>query len=215
MKEFQLTANIRHELGTGASRRMRRANQIPAILYGTKKESIPLFLDAHEFNKQLEDQAFGSSIITLNLENAKEPVILKALQRHPVRSRHILHIDFMRVSASEQLQIRVPIHFINEEKCMGKKAGGIVNRLLQELEIACLPKDLPEAITIDMSSMQLGQTLHLSDLTVPEGITLTALTHGQDQTVITISSPRDSAEGGEGQEGAENPDQGSETRASG
>nr|VFK23421.1 MAG: large subunit ribosomal protein L25 [Candidatus Kentron sp. LFY] len=193
MKEFELTANIRHEMGTGASRRMRRGNRIPAILYGAKKDAIPLFLDTNELGKQLENESFGSRVITLNVENAKESVVLKAIQRHPASSR-VLHVDFQRVSETRQLQLRVPLHFVNEDKCIGKKEGGMISHLLPDVEITCLPRNLPEAISVDMSKIQLGETLHLSDLTVPENVTLTALSHDLDQAVATVSAPRDSIE---------------------
>nr|VFK36360.1 MAG: large subunit ribosomal protein L25 [Candidatus Kentron sp. SD]VFK38558.1 MAG: large subunit ribosomal protein L25 [Candidatus Kentron sp. SD]VFK78644.1 MAG: large subunit ribosomal protein L25 [Candidatus Kentron sp. SD] len=214
MKKFELTANVRYEMGTGASRRMRRGNRIPAILYGAKKNAIPLSLDGNEFGKQLEDESFGSRVITVNVENAKEPVVLKAVQRHPANSR-ILHVDFQRVSESRELQLRIPVHFINEDKCPGKKAGGIISHLFPEVEVICLPKDLPEAISVDMSEIQLGQTLHLSDLVVPEGVTLTALSHDLDQAVVTISAPRDSMEEEDTSEAEETPTEGSEAAPSG
>nr|VFK60273.1 MAG: large subunit ribosomal protein L25 [Candidatus Kentron sp. UNK]VFK68394.1 MAG: large subunit ribosomal protein L25 [Candidatus Kentron sp. UNK] len=191
MKDFELTANIRHEIGTGASRRMRGGNRIPGILYGAKKDAIPLSLDTNEFKKQLEDESFGSRVITLNMESGEESVVLKALQRHPANSR-ILHVDFQRVSATTQIQLRIPLHFINEDKCIGKKKGGVINYLVPEVEVSCLPKDLPEAISVDMSEVEIGQTLHLSDLIVSENVTLVALSHDMNQGVVTISAQHDS-----------------------
>nr|VFJ62813.1 MAG: LSU ribosomal protein L25P [Candidatus Kentron sp. FW]VFJ68765.1 MAG: LSU ribosomal protein L25P [Candidatus Kentron sp. FW] len=193
MKELELTASIRHEMGTGASRRMRRGNRIPAILYGEKKDVVPLSLDANTLKKQMENESFGSRIITLNVENAKESAVLKEIQRHPSSSR-VLHVDFQRVSETSQIQLNIPLHLINEDTCVGKRAGGVINRLLVEVEVSCLPKDLPEAIPIDIANMEIGQTLHLSDLVVPEGVTLTALSHDMDQGVVTISAPYVSAE---------------------
>jgi len=213
MKEFQLIANIRHEMGTGASRRMRRGNRIPAILYGAGKGVIPLFLDTHEFGKQLENESFGFHIITLDVEGTKESVVLKAIQRHPANSR-ILHVDFQRISQASQLQLRIPLHFINEDTCVGKRVGGVINHLLIEVDVSCLPKDLPEAISVDMSKLQLGQTLHLSDLVIPEGVTLTALSHDMDQAVVTISAPHDSVEEEEIMESEEKSDESSEAKSS-
>nr|VFK56993.1 MAG: large subunit ribosomal protein L25 [Candidatus Kentron sp. TUN] len=215
MNEFELTASIRHEMGTGASRRMRRSNRIPAILYGAEKDAIPLTFNTNEFGKQLENESFGSRIITLNVEDTKESAVLKAIQRHPGNAR-ILHVDFQRISQTSLLQLSIPIHFINEDICTGKREGGVINHLLIEAEVSCLPKDLPEAIPIDMSKMQIGQTLHLSDLVVPEGVTLTALSHDQDQAVATVSAPHTSMEEEEKEtlETEEKPAEGSESTPS-
>nr|VFK47917.1 MAG: LSU ribosomal protein L25P [Candidatus Kentron sp. TC]VFK60298.1 MAG: large subunit ribosomal protein L25 [Candidatus Kentron sp. TC] len=206
MKEFELTANIRHETGTGASRRMRGSNRIPAILYGAKKDAIPLSLDTNAFKKQLENESFGSRVITLNIGDEEESVVLKALQRHPANSR-ILHVDFQRISEATRIQLRIPLHFINEDKCVGKKKGGVISYLLTEVEVTCLPKDLPEAISVDMSEVEIGQTLHLSDLAVSENVTLVALSHDMDQGVVTISAQHDSMDEEETSETEEKPEE--------
>jgi len=189
MKEFELTADIRDELGSRASRRMRRDNRIPAVLYGAKKDTISLFLDANELNKKLENESFGSRVLTLGLQNQKEAVVLRTLQRHPVNSR-VIHVDFQRVSATQQLQLRVPLRFINEEHSAAKRMGAVFSRLITEVEVVCLPKDLPEAISVDISEVEIGQTMHLSELTPPEGVTFTALSQGMDQGMISVSASR-------------------------
>nr|VFK05707.1 MAG: large subunit ribosomal protein L25 [Candidatus Kentron sp. H]VFK06366.1 MAG: large subunit ribosomal protein L25 [Candidatus Kentron sp. H]VFK09695.1 MAG: large subunit ribosomal protein L25 [Candidatus Kentron sp. H] len=193
MKKFELVANIRNEMGSRASRRMRRGNNIPAVLYGTKKSSIPLSINANELNKKLENKSFGCHILSLNIKEQKESAILKAIQRHPVNSQ-VIHLDFQRVSETQQIQLHVPLHFINEDVSPAKRAGGVINHLITEVEVVCLPKDLPEAIAVDMSEIQLGQNLHLSELTLPEGIMLTALSHGMNQTVGAVSARRGASE---------------------
>ncbi|MBT8420599.1 MAG: 50S ribosomal protein L25/general stress protein Ctc [Gammaproteobacteria bacterium] len=190
MKEFEINANIRNETGSRASRRMRRGNNVPAVLYGAKKDPVSLFVDANELKKKLDNESFGFSILSLNVEDKKEPAILKAVQRHPVSSR-IVHLDFQRISEASQIQLRIPLHFINEEASPAKQMGLGINRLITEVEISCLPRDLPEAIIVDMSNMAPGQNLHLSELILPEGAVLTALSHGTDQAVATVFTPRE------------------------
>ncbi|VFN02985.1 MAG: LSU ribosomal protein L25P [Candidatus Kentron sp. G] len=205
MKEFELTANIREEIGSRVSRRMRRANSIPAVLYGAKKSSLSLSVDSNELKKKLENESFSAHILNLNVKGQKEPAILKAIQRHPVNSQ-VIHLDFQRVSESQQIQLRIPIHFVNEDISPAKKRGALINHLITEVDVSCLPRDLPEAITVDVSGIQLGQSLHLSELTLPEGISLVSLSHGADQPVATVSMPRDipeSTDTGEIEEGQE------------
>jgi large subunit ribosomal protein L25 len=193
MNEFELTAEIRSAKGSRASRRMRRANTIPAILYGAKKDSLPLSVNAHELKKKLDSESFSSHILSLNVENRKEPAILKAIQRHPVSSQ-VIHLDFQRISEDQKIQLSVPLHFIDEDVSPTKKMGGVISHSITEVEITCLPKDLPESIAVDMSRMQPGKNLHLSELTPPKGIVLTALAHGVDQTVASASIPRGASE---------------------
>lgn len=189
MNEFELTTSIRDESGSRASRRMRRRNTIPAVLYGAKKDPVSLSINANELNKKLENESFGSHILSLHVGDRKESAILKAVQRHPVSSQ-VIHLDFQRVSETRRIQLRIPLHFVNENLSPAKQAGGVISHLITEVEVICLPRDLPEAIIVDVSKMQLGQTLHLSELTLPEGIVLTALSHGMDQAVAVVSIPR-------------------------
>lgn len=191
MNEFELVAEARAELGSRASRRLRRLGKTPAILYGAGKDPVPLLLDEKEIKKQLENETFYSHVLTLRLGATEEQAVLKTLQRHP-RSSAVLHMDFQRVRASETITMHVPLHFINEERCPGKRAGGIISHLLIEAEVSCLPKDLPEFIEVDMGSVELGQSVHLSDLTLPAGVEFLALTAGreQDPAVVTVQPPR-------------------------
>jgi large subunit ribosomal protein L25 len=191
MNEFELVAEARAELGSRASRRLRRLGKTPAILYGAGKDPVPLLLDEKDIKKQLENETFYSHVLTLRLGATEEQAVLKTLQRHP-RSSAVLHMDFQRVRASETITMHVPLHFINEERCPGKRAGGIISHLLIEAEVSCLPKDLPEFIEVDMGSVELGQSVHLSDLTLPAGVEFLAFTAGreQDPAVVTVQPPR-------------------------
>lgn len=202
MNEFELVAEARAELGSRASRRLRRRGKTPAILYGADKDPVPLLLEEKEVKKQLENEAVYSHVLTLRLGAAEEQAVLKALQRHP-RSSAILHMDFQRVRASETIAMHVPLHFVNEDRCPGKRAGGIISHLLIEAEVSCLPKDLPEFIEVDMATVELGQSVHLSELTLPEGVEFVALSAGreQDLAIVTVQPPRGLA--AEADEGAE------------
>lgn len=202
MNEFELVAEARAELGTRASRRLRRLGKTPAILYGADKAPMPLLLEEKIVKKQLENEAFYSHVLTLRVGPTEEQAVLKTLQRHP-RSAAILHMDFQRVRASETITVHVPLHFVNEDRCPGKRAGGIISHLLIEVEVSCLPKYLPEFIEVDMANVEVGQSVHLSDLSLPEGVELVALAAGreQDAAVVSVQPPRGMAAGAE--EGAE------------
>lgn len=198
---FELNCSVRTEQGKGASRRLRRLNnQIPAILYGGGKEPVSLTIRHDDIFHATENEAFFSHIITLNIDNTKEKAVIKDLQRHPAKP-FIVHADFLRVKENEAIVVNVPIHFINEEKCVGVKLhGGNILKTLTEIEVSCLPKDLPEYIEVDMLNVDVGDTVHLSDVTLPEGVTSVALTHGEDSdlSVAIVQQPRggdDSAAG--------------------
>lgn len=206
MNPFELVAEARVDLGSRAARRLRRLGKTPAILYGGGKDPVPLLLQEKDVKKQLENEAFYSRVLTLRLGSVEEPAVLKALQRHP-RSNSLLHIDFQRVQALETIAMRVPLHFVNEDGCPGKRAGGIISHLVIEAEVSCLPKDLPEFIEVDMANVQLGQSVHLSEISLPAGVVFVALAAGreQDPAVVTVQPPRGlSTEAGAGVEpGAE------------
>lgn len=196
--EFELDASVRTDTGKGASRRLRRLhNAVPAVLYGADKEPVPLTIDHDAILHATENEAFFSHIITLNVGKKKERAVIKDLQRHPARPA-ILHADFLRVSEGSAIQVRVPLHFVNEEKCVGvKTGGGRILKSMTEIEVTCLPKDLPEFIEVDMLEVELGHTLHLSDIGLPEGVSSVALSHGteSDHSVATVQPPRGGAEG--------------------
>ena len=180
MQEYEIIAEPRTDVGKGASRRLRRSGKLPGIIYGTDKEAISITLDHNLLNHQLENEAFYSHILSLKIGNEEVKAVLKDLQRHPYKAS-ILHVDFLRVSESEEITMRVPIHFINEAQCIGvKQEGGVISHILSELEITCLPKNLPEYIEVDMLEVKLGEAVHLSDLKLPEGVEIYALTHGGD-----------------------------------
>ncbi len=192
MQLFEINAEPRGDVGKGASRRLRRDGKLPGVVYGSKKDAMPITLKQNDVLHQLENEAFYSSILTLNISSQKEQVILKDLQRHPYKLT-LLHIDFQRIDEKEKLTIRIPIHFINESKCIGvKQGGGVISRIMNELEISCLPKDLPEFIEVDMENIDLGDTVHLGDLKLPEGVESYALIHGgdPDQPIVTVHLPK-------------------------
>jgi len=210
-EEFELNCTVRSDLGKGASRRLRRLNEsIPAVLYGGGKDAVSLTIAHKDIAKATANQAFFSHIITLNVGSKKEKAVIKALQRHPAKP-FILHADFLRVSDKQAITVKVPIHFLNEEKCIGVKlSGGNILKTLNEIEVSCLPKDLPEYIEVDMLEIDLGESVHLSDITLPENVISVALSHGEgsDLSVAIVQAPKGSADEdeqeaveGEGEEG--------------
>lgn len=186
--EYELNAEIRSDVGKGASRRLRRlADKVPAILYGAGKEPLMLTLTHKDFIKSLENEAFYSHVITIKHENGEDQAILKDLQRHPAKIK-ILHADFLRVSMDVAIQVKVPLHFLNEESCVGVKlGGGRISHAMTELEISCLPGDLPEFIEIDMENYDLGSHIHISDIKLPAGIESVALSYGEDHDLQVAS----------------------------
>ena len=192
MNEFELVAEARTDVGKGASRRLRRDGKLPGIVYGTGKEASMITLQHNTVMHNLEHEAFYSQILSLKTGSETESVVLKDLQRHPYK-RTLLHIDLLRVDANETLTMRIPLHYINEEKCTGvKNEGGIISHLMTDIDIVCLPKDLPEYIEVDMLEVALNDTLHLSDLKLPEGVEIHALLHGGDdsQPVASVNAPK-------------------------
>ncbi|MGD8588373.1 MAG: 50S ribosomal protein L25/general stress protein Ctc [Chromatiales bacterium] len=197
---FIVNAEFRSDQGKGASRRLRQTGRLPGILYGAHKEPTMISLTHNEIVRHLDDEAFYSNLLTLNLGGNQETVVLKDLQRHPSKP-FILHADFQRVQADEKIRLHVPLHFVNEAKCPGVKAGGKVSHQLTDIEITCLPKDLPEYIEVDMSEMQVGDALHLSQLKLPDGVEYPS-TEGEDYIVVNIHTGHGGDEEEEGEEGA-------------
>ncbi len=192
---FNLDAEVRTDLGKGASRRLRRADKVPAILYGAEKEPVALTLDHNLVLQAQEFEAFYSHVLTLNIGGEKVEAVIKDMQRHPYKPK-VTHLDFLRVDASHALTTSVPLHFINEETAKGvKEQGGHAEHHMADVEISCLPANLPEFIEVDLQNVELGQTVHLSDLTLPEGVTLTELAKGDDHdlAVVTIKAPKGAA----------------------
>jgi large subunit ribosomal protein L25 len=191
--DFTLHAKGREDTGKGASRRLRRlAGEIPAIVYGGKKAAAQISLSQKDVTKALENEAFYSHVISLDVDGKSEDVIIKDLQRHPAKA-FVMHMDFFRVSKTTKLQTRAPLHFINEEACVGVKlGGGLIAHSMTDLEISCLPKDLPEYIEVDMADVEIGQTVHLSDIKLPKGVESVALSHGDDHDlpVAAVNKPK-------------------------
>jgi large subunit ribosomal protein L25 len=194
MAKFEISAEMRDVKGKGASRRLRRDGKVPAVMYGAGKDAVSLTLDHNSLYHQVKNEAFYSSILTVKIGANAEQAVLRDIQMHPYKPR-IAHLDLQRVSATEKLHIKVPLHFINQETAPGvKQQGGIVAHLMTEVDISCLPKDLPEFLTVDMGNMSLNDSVHLSDLPLPAGVTITALTHGNDLAVATITTIREEVE---------------------
>ena len=190
--DYIIDAEPREDKGKGASRRLRRSGKIPAILYGAGKEPENISLDHNKMYHDLEDEGFFSHILTINLAGKKQKVIVRDLQRHPARPV-VLHMDFQRVSDDQAVHMHVPLHFIGEDQCPGVKLeGGQISHHMIEVEVTCLPKDIPEYIEVDVSGLNKGDSIHLSELTVPEGVVLSALTHGEghDQQVVDVHATK-------------------------
>ncbi|SPJ35131.1 50S ribosomal protein L25/general stress protein Ctc [Kushneria phyllosphaerae] len=190
--DYQLTAVARTALGKGASRRLRRANErVAAIIYGGSAEPQPIAIDKPAFYKALEEESFFSSIVNIDIDGKKEQVVIRDLQRHPYKEL-ITHADFMRVDATHELTITVPLHFAGEDECKGvREQDGVLHVLANDVEVSCLPGDLPEYLEVNVANMAMGDTLHLSDIPLPKGITIVALTHGEDHDtgIVTITHP--------------------------
>jgi len=187
---FVLEIEARDKLGKGETRRLRRRGKVPAVLYGGGEQPRAIMVENDHVSHQMEQEAFYTSILTLTQGSDKQAVIVKAVQRHPAKNR-VLHLDFQRILADEKISLNVPIHFVGEEEAVGvKDQGGEITHLMTDVEISCLPKDLPEFLELDVTSLELNQLMHLSDLPVPEGVEITALAHDQDPGVVSISPPR-------------------------
>ena len=188
---FVVNAEARSDEGKGASRRLRHAGRVPAVLYGGNAAAQSLSINANDLKNHLKTEAFYSAILKLNIGGAEQQVVLKDLQRHPARSDDILHLDLYRILADKLLRRAVPLHFVGTEVSPGVKLeGGVVEHLHNEVEVECLPKDLPEFIEVDCSAMKLDDTIHFSQLTLPEGVKSTAVMRGHDDGVIAIHAPK-------------------------
>lgn len=187
--KISLKADKRGVQGTGASRRLRRADKVPGIVYGAGQPATNIELDHNDLFHKLRLEAFHASILDMELEGKTEKVLLRDFQMHPFK-QNILHIDFQRVAADKVIHMKVPLHFVNADIAPGVKlSSGIVSHVINELDIACLPKDLPEFIEVDLKDLAAGHSLHVSDLKLPNGVT--AIVHrGENPTIATIIIPR-------------------------
>jgi len=186
---YEFTAFPRGAEGRGANRRLRRSGRAPGIVYGGAGQPQPIELDHNALMQALRNEAFHASILTMKLGDAKQPVLLRAVQMHPFR-REVLHVDFQRVEANRRIHMKVPLHFANGENSPAVKlSGAIISHVLAELDVSCLPKDLPEFIAVDLSELALNQSIHVSDLKLPEGVS--AVAHGgMDPVVATAVIPK-------------------------
>ncbi|TDI94338.1 MAG: 50S ribosomal protein L25/general stress protein Ctc [Chloroflexi bacterium] len=212
-QKIELEAELRTDVGKGASRRLRRlADKVPSIMYGGDQDSIALTLRYNELAKAMQEESFFSQIISIKTNGKSQQVVVRDLQRHPASDR-VQHIDFLRIRADRALQVQVPIHFINEEECVGVRTeGGAISHMITDVEISCLPGDLPSFLEVDMLEVTLGTALHVSDIIVPEGVTIVALAQEEpnDAQIATVLVPRENIEeepelealeGEEGEEG--------------
>ena len=202
---IEINAVKRDVKGTGASRRTRRAGNVPGVVYGAGKDAVNIEMNTKELFLQFRHEAFHASILSLNLDGKKENVLLRDFQMHPVRNT-IQHMDFQRVSANEKIHVKVPFHFLNAETAPGVKiGGGIVAHILTEAEVSCLPKDLPEFIEVDLAALEIGHSVHLSQITLAKGVEFVALAHGNDAAVAAIAKTRGGVSDDAGEPAADAP----------
>ena len=183
-----ITAEFRQQVGKGASRRLRKqGDKVPGILYGAGEEAVPLTMDYKDLFKVMQDEAFYSQILEIKISDKSQQAILRDVQRSPASER-VTHLDFLRITADKPIQVSIPLHFVNEEDCVGVKTeGGSISHNLNEVEIVSLPADLPEFIEVDMAELELNESIHLSDLELPEAVSIVALALGEDHD-ITVAS---------------------------
>ncbi len=184
-----LVAEERTDLGKGASRRLRHANKVPAILYGEGKAPISLTLEHKDVFRSQQEENFYSQVLTLKIKGKPVECLLKDMQRHPFKQM-IMHLDFLRINAKHEISVNVPIHFLNEENVA--KLGGVVAHHMTEISVTCLPKNLPAFIEVDLGKLEVGQTLHLSDVKLPKGLVSDELAKGEDhdQAVASANEPK-------------------------
>jgi len=187
-EDFDLIAEFRTDSGKGASRRLRREGLVPAIIYGGGRPPRTLAFDHNKVMKQLENEAFYSSVLNIKVGDKNQAAILKDLQRHPAR-RQILHMDFQRVLEDQEIRMHVPIHFLNETIAIGvKQGGGKVSHLMTDVEVVCLPRNLPEYLEVDIANLELDDMLYISDIPLPEGVQIPVLAQGEeaDRPIVSI-----------------------------
>jgi len=195
--QFELIAQARTLQGTGASRRLRRAGTVPGIVYGGEAAPVAIETNHNDLLLKLKKEAFHASIINIVIDGKKEQVLLRDYQTHAYKPL-VLHIDFQRVDATHELHIKVPLHFINEEIAPGVKLnGGLVNHVMTEVDVHCLAKDLPEFIEVDLAALKVGDSIHLSQLKLPNGVKLVA--HASDDVVVGVVGKGGSSEAAEGE----------------
>jgi len=203
-ENFEINAVSRDVQGKGASRRLRREGLVPGIIYGGDVEPQMFATKHNELLQHLDNEAFYSHILTVNIDGNAQKVVLKDLQRHPAKP-FVMHVDLLRVSDKDRIKMHVPLHFLNEAKAVGVKAGGLLSREITDVEVSCLPKDLPEFIEVDVMNLDVGESIHLSEIKLPEGVEILQLGLGEDHdaAVVAIHAARGSKEEDEGEAAAE------------
>jgi large subunit ribosomal protein L25 len=202
MAAIEVVAFPRSAQGTGASRRLRRSGKVPGIVYGGEIAPMPIELDHNALYQHMRLEAFHASILSMSVSGKKEQVLLRDVQMHPFRAE-ILHVDFQRVAQDKEITIKVPLHFVNAEISPGVKlSGGLVSHVMNDLEVVCLPKNLPAFIEVDLAELAAGHSIHVSELKLPKGVEAVATQGGEDPVVATCIVPRAAAEEGTGEEGA-------------
>ncbi len=188
--EFTLNAEARADAGKGASRRLRHTARIPGIIYGGETAPEMISIETRELVKALENEAFYSHILTINVGGKKEQAVIRDLQRHPAKG-FPMHADFLRVDKTHKITMMVPVHFLNEDKCTGvKNEGGEIQHNLAEVEVSCLPQNLPEFLEVDMTDIKLNQIVHLSDIKLPKGVELVQLAHQHDLPIVAVHAKK-------------------------
>lgn len=189
--KFEVSAEPRAGKGTGASRRLRRTGKVPGVMYGAGKAPVMVAFDHNLMLRNLQQEKFHTSILTVNYDGAADQAVLRDYQMHPFKPQ-VLHVDLQRISATEKIHMRVPLHFVGQDVAPGVKiGGGIVSHLMTELDVTCLPHQLPEYLEVDMANVELNHSVHLSDIKLPEGVQITTLAHGGDDlAVATITTVR-------------------------
>ncbi len=191
--EFTLNVEARDDAGRGASRRLRRKGKVPAILYGGSSKAQALVLDHNELIHNLDIEAFHSHVLTLKIGKKSDRAILKDVQYHPFKNE-VVHVDLLRVKAGQKLQVMIPLHFVGVDTAPGVKEGGVFSRNVVEVEVQCLPKDIPEYLDVDASALEIGDARHLSDVVLPPGVEILALVHDEehehDIAIAAVHHPR-------------------------
>lgn len=183
---FEFVAESRGRSGTGAARAVRRAGKVPAVIYGGHADPKMLMLSHNDVVKHLEHEAVYSHVLDVSVDGKKEKAILKGVQRNPAKFQ-VLHLDFLRVSMSEAIKVNVPLHFVNENVSVGGKKGGIAAHSMVDVEVTCLPSVLPEFIEVDLAKVDIGETLHLTDLVLPKGVEIVLLHQGPEHDLPVVS----------------------------
>ena len=215
-----VNALVREDQGKGASRRLRKEEKVPSIIYGGTKEPLMISLNIHEITHLLEDENTFTSVLDLVVGKSKDSVVIKDIQRHPAKNT-VFHVDFLRVDAKHALITTTPLHFIGMEENEALRLGNMLNQFVVSIEISCLPQDLPHGINVDVTNLELGEHLTLTDLILPEGVIITSLQHedieAHDQTICSISEPKiieeeeeESLESGDSEEDGEDQSEGSD-----